>query len=116
MKDDERWAPPARRILAGAMLWIAIAGPAAASSAVSCAGEALLSGALLLCSHLDPKQPPQLCTFSWTLATPANRAQIVQGTFLLPPGSANVQVYAGAGFIRAMSEPIVLCQGKRGGL
>jgi hypothetical protein len=115
MKDDERPAALAWRTLAALALSIAAAGPAAASSVVSCDGEALLSGALLFCSHLDPKQPPQLCTFSWTLATPANRSQIVEGTFLLPPGSSNVQVYEGAGFIRAMSGPIVLCQGKRGG-
>jgi hypothetical protein len=114
MKDDERPGTRTWRTLAAAALMIA-PGPAAASSIVSCDGEALLSGALLFCSHLDPKQPPQLCTFSWTLATPANRSQIVEGTFLLPPGSSNVQVYQGAGFIRAMSEPIVLCQGKRGG-
>jgi hypothetical protein len=102
-----------RPLVMAAALWIAAAAPTAASPAVSCAGQALLSGALLLCSHLDPKQPPQLCSFSWTLATPANQAQIVQGTFLLPPRSSNVQVYEGAGFIRAMGEPIVLCQGNQ---
>ncbi len=114
MKTNDRLAALGRA-LAAAALTIAAAGSANASSAVSCGGEALLSGALLLCSHLDPKQPPQLCTFSWMLVTPANRSQIVQGTFLLPPGSSNVQVYQGGGFIRAMSGPIVLCQGKRGG-
>jgi hypothetical protein len=114
MKNNDRPTVPAWRTLAAAALMMAAAGPAAANSVVSCAGEALLSGALLMCSHLDPNQPPQLCTFSWTLATPANRSQIVEGTFLLPPGSSNVQVYQGGGFIRAMSEPIVLCQGKRG--
>jgi hypothetical protein len=114
MKNNDRPTAP-WRALAAAALTIAAAGSANASSVVSCDGEALLSGALLFCSHLDPKQPPQLCTFSWTLATSANRSQIVQGTFLLPPGSSNVQVYQGGGFIRAMSGPIVLCQGKRGG-
>jgi hypothetical protein len=97
-------------VMTGA-LWIAGSAPAAATPVVSCAGQALLSGALLLCSHLDARQPPQLCNFSWTLATRANQAQIVQGTFRLPPRSSNVQVYEGAGFIRAMGEPIVLCQG-----
>jgi hypothetical protein len=36
-----------------------------------------------------------------------NYSQIDQGAFLLPPRSSNVQVYEGAGFIRAMTEPIV---------
>src|ERR1700722_6684762 len=116
MKNNDRPTALGRQALAAAALTIAAASSANASSVVSCGGEALLSGALLLCSHLDPKQPPQLCTFSWTLATPDNRAQIVEGNFLLPPGSANVQVYQGAGFIRAMSQPIVLCHGKRSGL
>jgi hypothetical protein len=107
----QRCAGALRWSVMAAALWIAAAAPAAATPVVSCAGQALLSGALLLCTHLDARQPPQLCNFSWTLATPANQAQIVQGTFLLPPRSSNVQVYEGAGFIRAMGEPIVLCQG-----
>ncbi len=89
------------------------AGPAFAKTVVSCGGAALLSGAQLLCSHTDPKAPAQLCTFSWALATPANQTQVVSGSFLLPPGSSNVQVYESAGFAHAMSGPIVLCQGKR---
>lgn len=88
-------------------------GSAAARPAVSCGGAALIGGAQLLCSHVDPKAPPQSCTFSWALATPTNQTQIVSGSFLLPPGASNVQVYQGAGFLHAMSEPIVLCQGRR---
>ena len=90
-----------------------LASPALAKSAVSCAGVALLGGAQLLCSHVDPKQPAQFCSFSWALATPANQTQVVQGSFLLVPGAANVQVYQASGFTHAMSGPIVLCQGKR---
>ena len=101
------------RICVGVFLLVAAAGPAFAKTIVSCGGAALLGGAQLLCSHTDPAQPAQLCTFSWALATPANQTQIVQGSFLLPPGASNVQVYQGGGFAHAMSEPIVLCQGKR---
>ena len=74
---------------------------------------ALFGGAQLLCSHVDPKAPLQSCTFSWALATAANQTQVVSGSFLLAPGASNVQVYQGAGFIHAMSGPIVLCQGRR---
>lgn len=97
----------------GMVLIAAAASPAHAKTVVSCGGAALLGGAQLVCTHLDPREPAQLCTFSWALATAANQTQVVQGSFLLPPGSSNVQVYQGAGFAHAMSEPIVLCQGKR---
>ena len=100
--------------LAAALLVSAASiGHALAASPFSCGGAALLGGAQLLCSHIDPKAPAQFCTFSWALATPANQTQVVSGSFLLPPGAANVQVYQGAGFAHAMSPPIVLCQGKR---
>jgi hypothetical protein len=88
--------------------------PALAKSAVSCGGAALVGGAQLLCSHVAPKAPAQLCTFSWALATPANQTQVVSGSFLLPPGAANVAVYQSGGFSHAMSPPIVMCQGRRG--
>lgn len=93
---------------------LAAASPALAKTIVSCGGAALLGGAQLLCSHLDPGAPPQMCTFSWALATPANQTQVVQGSFLIAPGAANVQVYQASGFARAVSEPIVLCQGRKG--
>jgi hypothetical protein len=87
--------------------------PALARSIVNCGGAALLGGAQLICSHIDPTEPPQLCTFSWALATADNQTRVVSGSFLIQPGIANLEVYQGAGFIHAMSEPIVLCQGKR---
>jgi hypothetical protein len=89
-----------------------MANPALAKAVVSCGGAALLGGAQLLCSHLDPKEPAQLCTFSWALVTQTNQMQVVHGAFLLPPGASNVQVYRTGGFSHAASEPIVLCQGK----
>jgi hypothetical protein len=94
--------------------WPVVAGPALGKTVVNCAGAALLGGAQLLCSHLDPRAPAQLCTFSWALATATNQTQIVQGSFLLPPGVSNMEVYEGAGFVRAVSGPIVMCQGRRG--
>jgi hypothetical protein len=113
--EMRRFWRPFSPIGAGAGLFLAVAavGPGLAKSAVNCGGAALLGGAQLLCSHIDPQKPAQLCTYSWALATPANQTQVVSGSFLLAPGSANVQVYQGAGFSHAMSEPIVLCQGKR---
>jgi hypothetical protein len=98
----------------GAVWPIAAAGPALAKTVVNCGGAALLGGAQLLCSHLDPHAPAQLCTFSWALATATNQTQIVQGSFLLPPGASNVEEYEGAGFVRAVSGPIVICHGRRG--
>jgi hypothetical protein len=100
------------KICAGVVLLVATAVPAFAKTIVSCGGAALLGGAQLLCSHTDPGEPAQLCTFSWALATSTNQTQVVEGSFLLPPGASNVQVYQGGGFTHAMSEPIVLCQGK----
>jgi hypothetical protein len=100
-------------LCAALVLPIALADPALAKSAVNCGGAALIGGAQLLCSHVDPKAPAQLCTFSWALATAANQTQVVSGSFLLAPGVSNLQVYEGSGFTHAMSEPIVLCQGKR---
>lgn len=100
------------RICAAVLLPIATTSPVLAKTIVSCGGVALLGGAQLLCSHVDPHEPAQLCTFSWALATPTNQTQVIQGSFLLPPGASNVQVYEAGGFTHAMSEPIVLCQGK----
>jgi hypothetical protein len=110
--SSDRTIPALPGICAGVVLWAAAAGPAFAKSIVSCGGAALLGGAQLLCSHTDPAEPAQLCTFSWALATSTNQTQVVEGSFLLPPGASNVQVYQAGGFAHAMSEPIVLCQGK----
>ncbi|MDQ0471950.1 hypothetical protein [Labrys wisconsinensis] len=92
---------------------ILAAGPAAAASPVSCGGAAMLGAAQLLCSHTDPKQPTQLCTFSWDLVTSDNVSKVVEGSFLLPPGSSNVQVYSGSGFNNQLSQPIILCQASK---
>jgi hypothetical protein len=92
---------------------VCVAAPAEAKNPITCGGAVLLGGAELLCSHVDPLEPTQLCTFSWALLTPANQIQVVNGSFLLPSGSSNVQVYQGSGFARAASEPILLCRGKR---
>jgi hypothetical protein len=87
--------------------------PTLAGSIVNCGGAALLGGAQLICSHIVATAPPQLCTFSWALATADNQTRVISGSFLIQPGVANLQVYQGAGFAHAMSEPIILCQGKR---
>jgi hypothetical protein len=72
----------------------------------------MMGGAQLMCTHLDPTAPPQLCTFSWALATTANVTQVVDGSFLLAPGASNMQIYQGSGFSTALSQPIVMCQNK----
>ena len=100
--------------LAGLLALLVAASPAAAKTVVSCGGAVLLGGVELLCSHVDPTAPAQICSYSWALATPANQTQVVEGSFLMPPGSSNVTVYQASGFVRPLSEPIVLCQGKRG--
>ena len=99
--------------IAAALLATTPLAAVAAHQAVSCGGAALLGGAQLLCSHVDPQAPVQSCTFSWALATATNQTQVVSGTFLLAPGVSNLQVYQGGGFAHAMSPPIVLCQGRR---
>ena len=110
------WTAVLRLALApiGLALLLVAGSPAAAASAVSCGGAAMLGGAQLMCSHVDPKQPAQLCTFSWDLMTTDNTSKVVEGSFLLQPGSSNVQVYQANGFNSQLSQPIVLCQGKKG--
>lgn len=83
---------------------------AAAPRFVSCGGAAMLGAALLNCSHLAPAKPAQLCNFSWSLAQAGNVPRVVSGSFLLPPGASNVQVYQGAGYVAALTLPVVLCQ------
>lgn len=82
----------------------------AAPRFVSCGGAAMLGGALLNCSHLAPTKPAQLCNFSWSLLQVGNVPQVVSGSFLLPPGANNAQVYQGAGYVAALASPIILCQ------
>lgn len=103
----------ARVLKYSALAWFCAPGAAFAKAAFSCGGVALLGGVQLICSHVDPTAPAQICSYSWALATPANQTRIVQGSFLLPPGASNVEIYQGAGFARALAEPIVLCQGKK---
>ncbi|MDG4897070.1 hypothetical protein P9272_26235 [Mesorhizobium sp. WSM4976] len=91
-------------------LLVGYAFPAAAKDAVSCGGAAMLGGAQLNCSHVQPKAPPQSCTFSWALHTTAGDEKIVEGSFSLQPGATNVQVYQGSGFDSALSNPIVICR------
>jgi hypothetical protein len=96
------------------LLGMIAATPVAAAPATNCAGVVLMGAAQLLCSHIDPKAPEQFCTFKWSLADNSNMPQLAQGSFLLPPGATNMQIYSGAGFARALTPPIVLCQGRRG--
>ncbi|WP_296747633.1 hypothetical protein [Mesorhizobium sp.] len=98
-----------RTVTVAAVLGCAL--PAAAKDTVSCGGAAMLGGAQLNCSHVEPKAPPQFCTFSWALHMPAGGQQVVEGSFTLPPGASNVQVYQGSGFDSALSNPIVICRG-----
>lgn len=100
--------------LAAAGIGLIVIAPASARTPVACAGAVLAGAAQLLCSEADPTVPPQFCTFKWELATLANEAQGVQGAFTIPAGAVNLQVFEGTGFARAMSPPIVLCQGRRG--
>lgn len=89
------------------------ASPASARTTVQCAGAAMSGGAQLICNHVVPTAPAQLCTYTWALATMDNVTQVVTGTTLVPPGARNMTVYQGSGFAHAMGEPIVMCQGKR---
>ena len=82
---------------------------------MACGGFAMLGGAQISCSHVAPRQPTQFCTFSWALVTTENAPTVVEGSFLVSPGASNVSVYQGVGYASALSNPIVLCQGKKGG-
>ncbi len=107
---------PARCVALAALtitLGLSALTPAAARTIVQCAGAAMSGGAQLICNHLVPTAPAQLCTYTWALATMDNVTQVVTGTTLVPPGANNMTVYQGSGFAHAMSEPIVMCQGKR---
>jgi len=87
-------------------------GIASAEHAVSCGGVAMLGAAQLSCSHVEPKASAQLCTFSWSLHTPNGDQRIVEGSFLIAPGTSNITVYQASGFDSALSNPIVVCRGK----
>ncbi|MCW6507221.1 hypothetical protein [Lichenifustis flavocetrariae] len=98
-------------LLAAGVFWTV--GHAEADTAVNCGGFAMLGGAQIVCSQVQSQAPTQFCTFSWALLTTGGAVNTTQGSFLLPPGASDVTVYQGAGFATALSEPIVLCQGKK---
>jgi hypothetical protein len=102
-------------LLAGLALFHAGIARAEAARPVVCGGAAAQGGAQLMCSHTDPDKPTQFCTFSWDLMRSDNSAEVVEGSFLIPPGAANVQVYQGSGFASQITTPIVICRGKKSG-
>lgn len=102
-----------RLIMVSASFILAAGSAHAEGKAVNCAGMAMLGGAQLVCSHVAPKAPTQFCTYSWSLHSTEAGQQIVEGSFMLPPGAKNVTVYQGSGFDSAYSNPIVLCRGRK---
>jgi hypothetical protein len=84
----------------------------AAASPASCAGVVLFGSAELMCSQVDQRALAQLCTYSWALMTTGGATKVVDGSFLLPPHTSNMQIYQGIGFDNQLSEPIVMCRGK----
>ena len=100
-----------KRFLAQALA-AALVMPTAAEATVpyACGGAALAGGAQLICSHIDPTAPPQSCNFFWSLMTTDDTTSVVQGTFLLEPGTSNAVVYQGFGFTMALANPVILCQ------
>jgi hypothetical protein len=102
---------PTVALVAGCLLAAGILpGKALAADPVHCGGTAMLGAATLMCSHVAPKAPPQLCDFEWSLLSSSGGPQTVGGSFMLPPGATNVQVYQAGGFTRALAPPIVLCR------
>ena len=97
-----------------AMLIGLLPGAAEAEQPVSCGGVAMAGGAEIVCTHAVPTAPPQFCTFSWALVTAGGATSIAQGSFLIAPGMADDTVYQGFGYASALSNPIVLCQGRHG--
>jgi hypothetical protein len=98
----------------GVILQLPAAKPAAAAMPANCAGAVMLGGAQLMCS-LPAKEPPQLCTYSWALMTTDSQTKIINGSFLLPSGVANMQIYQAFGFNSELSPPIILCDRKHDG-
>ena len=100
----------------GSLLVLLVTGvaPAWASSDFSCGGFAMLGGAQLICSHVNPEAPAQFCTFSWALMGPTGQS-IADGSFMLPRGVQNATVYQGSGYTGELSNPIVLCQASKTG-
>jgi hypothetical protein len=73
----------------------------------------MMGGAQLMCSHVDSEAPPQMCTFSWDLLLMDGTSKVIAGSFLIPPGTTNMQIYQGNGFTNAATGPIVMCRGKK---
>jgi hypothetical protein len=102
------------------LLWCALTAalviPAAAQAAqpYACGGAALAGGAQLICSHTDPTAPPQSCNFFWSLMSTDDTTSVVQGTFLLEPGTSNAVVYQGFGYNMVLANPVITCQGSPG--
>jgi hypothetical protein len=102
-----------RLVMVSAAFFLLAGHACAKEKAVNCAGMAMLGGAQLACSHVDPNAPAQFCTYSWSLHSTENGQKTVEGSFMLPPGAKNVTVYQGSGFDSAYSDPIVLCRGRK---
>lgn len=81
-----------------------------ASPVASCAGAVMMGAATLMCSDANPEQPPQICTYSWALMTADGTTKVVDGSFLISPGTANLQVYSANGYSTQLTGPIVLCR------
>jgi hypothetical protein len=81
-----------------------------AAQPYACGGAALAGGAQLVCSHIDPTAPPQSCNFYWSLMATDDTTSVVEGTFLLEPGTSNAVVYQGFGYNMALANPVILCQ------
>ena len=101
-----------KRSAALVAFWLAGGGIAAAAAAFNCGSFAMMGGAEILCSHIDPSAPAQICNFSWDLMSSETGQTIVNGTFTLPPGVSNAVVYQGSGFSYPLANPIILCQGQ----
>jgi len=101
-------------LVLGVVLQVSTAHPAVAAMPANCAGAVMLGGAQLMCS-LPAKEPPQLCTYSWALMTTDSQTKVINGSFLLPSGVANMQIYQAFGFNSELSPPIIICDQKHDG-
>jgi hypothetical protein len=86
-----------------------------AAPAYACGGEVVGGGAQILCSHVNSQAPPQSCIYFWSLKATDATTTVVQGSFLLSPGSSNSAVYQGVGFDSELAGPIIICQGTEQG-
>jgi len=70
----------------------------------------MMGAAALLCNHTNPEAPAQICTYSWALMTTDGVTKVVDGSFLISPGTANMQVYSANGYSTQLTGPIVMCR------